>query len=197
MPEPHSVRVSFVLGGTSRNAGAEGDALGHMVSLTQEDTVAVLCPHSMHTEDGMHGTIFPLPFCSATFSPHKSMLLKSSHTPRQPAEGWGHLPCEQRGAPGTSPLPALIQAASTKLFPGLLTIGGRHIYQPWLIRRGWDRLIMARNLAEGKTRDVVASEGTPAAGSIALAQQPAAQKWNYGARSYRESILEALIEVLE
>lgn len=56
---------------------------------------------------------------------------------------------------------------------------------------------MARNLAEGKTRDVVASEGTPAAGSIALAQQPAAQKWNYGARSYREPILEALIEVLE
>lgn len=55
---------------------------------------------------------------------------------------------------------------------------------------------MARNSAEGKTRDVVASEGTPAAGSISLAQQPAAQKWNYGARSHRESILEALIEVL-
>lgn len=53
MPEPHGVRVNFIMSGTSRDAGAEGDALGHVVSLTQEDTVAVLCPRSVHTEDGM------------------------------------------------------------------------------------------------------------------------------------------------
>lgn len=74
-------------------------------------------------------------------------------------------------------------------------MGGRQIYQPQLIQRGWDSLIMARNSAEGKTRDVVASKGTPAAGSMELAQQPAAQKWNHGACSHRESILEALVEV--